>query len=128
MKLERLEITGFGRLQQRRFDFGERVTVILGANESGKTTMHRAVRAALYGLEAGGPGHPRERSEWARWLPWAAGRYGVVLTYRLDSGQRFRVAVGPVVGCRTPQLAACARLHSPREVLHLRWRVERPSQ
>jgi DNA repair exonuclease SbcCD ATPase subunit len=92
VKLERLEITGFGRLQQRRFDFGERVTVILGANESGKTTMHRAVRAALYGLEAGGPGHPRERSEWARWLPWAAGRYGVVLTYRLDSGQRFRVA------------------------------------
>ena len=92
MRLERLEVTGFGRLQQRRFDFGERITVVLGPNESGKSTLHRAIRAALYGLEAGGPGRPRERSDWARWLPWRGERYGVVLTYRLDSGARFRIA------------------------------------
>ena len=30
MRLERLEVTGFGRLRQRRFDFGERITVVLG--------------------------------------------------------------------------------------------------
>jgi hypothetical protein len=92
MRLERLEVTGFGRLRQRRFDFGERVTVVLGPNESGKSTLHRAIRAALYGLESGGPGRPRERSDWARWLPWAAGRFGVTLTYRLDGGRRLRVA------------------------------------
>ncbi|MGA9112754.1 MAG: ATP-binding protein, partial [Candidatus Dormiibacterota bacterium] len=64
MRLERLEVTGFGRLRQRRFDFGERITVVLGPNESGKSTLHRAIRAALYGLDAGGPGRPRERSDW----------------------------------------------------------------
>ena len=92
MRLERLEVTGFGRLRQRRFEFGERVTVVLGPNESGKSTLHRAIRAALYGLEAGGPGRPRERSDWARWLPWAPGRFGLSLTYRLDAGRRLRVA------------------------------------
>jgi hypothetical protein len=92
VRLERLEVTGFGRLRQRRFDFGERITVVLGANESGKSTLHRAIRAALYGLEAGGPGRPRDRSDWARWLPWASGRFGLTLTYRLDGGQRLRVA------------------------------------
>ena len=92
MRLERLEVTGFGRLRQRRFDFGERITVILGPNESGKSTLQRAIRAALYGLEAGGPGRPRERSDWARWLPWAPGRFGLTLTYRLDGGRRLRVA------------------------------------
>ncbi len=92
MKLERLEVTGFGRLRQRRFDFGERITVVLGPNESGKSTLHRAIRAALYGLEAGGPGHPRDRSDWARWLPWTSGRFGLTLTYRLDGGRRLRVA------------------------------------
>jgi hypothetical protein len=92
MRLERLEVTGFGRLRQRRFDFGERITVVLGPNESGKSTLHRAIRAALYGLEAGGPGRPRERSDWARWLPWAPGRFGLTLTYRLDGGRRLRVA------------------------------------
>ena len=92
MRLERLEVSGFGRLRQRNFDFGERITVVLGPNESGKSTLHRAIRAALYGLEAGGPGRPRERSDWARWLPWAPGRFGLTLTYRLDSGRRLRVA------------------------------------
>jgi DNA repair exonuclease SbcCD ATPase subunit len=92
MRLERLEVTGFGRLHQRRFDFGERITVVLGPNESGKSTLHRAIRAALYGLEAGGPGRPRDRSDWARWLPWTSGRFGLTLTYRLDGGQRLRVA------------------------------------
>jgi len=92
MRLERLEVTGFGRLHQRRFDFGERITVVLGPNESGKSTLHRAIRAALYGLDAGGPGRPRERSDWARWLPWAPGRFGLTLTYRLDGGRRLRVA------------------------------------
>jgi len=92
VRLERLEVSGFGGLQRRRFDFAERVTVVLGPNESGKSTLHRAIRAALYGLEAGSPGHPRDRSEWARWSPWTGGRYGLALTYRLDSGRRFRVA------------------------------------
>ena len=92
MRLERLEVTGFGRLRQRRFDFGERITVVLGPNESGKSTLHRAIRAGLYGLEAGGPGRPRERSDWARWLPWVPGRFGLTLTYRLDGGRRLRVA------------------------------------
>ena len=92
MRLERLEVTGFGRLRQRRFDFGERITVVLGPNESGKSTLHRAIRAALYGLEAGGPGRPRDRSDWARWLPWTSGRFGLTLTYRLDGGRRLRVA------------------------------------
>jgi energy-coupling factor transporter ATP-binding protein EcfA2 len=92
MRLERLEVRGFGRLHDRCFDFGERITVVLGPNESGKSTLHRALRAALYGIDAGGPGRPRERSDWARWAPWTGERYGVVLTYRLDSGIRMRSA------------------------------------
>ena len=92
MRLERLEISGFGRLHDLTVDFGERLTVVLGHNESGKSTLHRALRAALYGLDAGGQGRPVERSDWARWLPWGGVAYGIALTYRLDDGRRFRVA------------------------------------
>jgi uncharacterized protein YhaN len=58
MRLERLEVTGFGRLHQRRFDFGERITVVLGPNESGKSTLHRAIRATGATGRAGSPGRP----------------------------------------------------------------------
>ena len=92
MKLERLEVGGFGRLRDLELDFHPRITVLLGDNESGKSTVLRALRAALYGLDAGGPGRPTDRSEWARWTPWENAAYSLVLTYELAAGRRFRVA------------------------------------
>ncbi len=92
MRLERLDIGGFGRLSDVEIDFHPRLTVLLGDNESGKSTVHRALRAALYGLDAGGPGRPTERSDWTRWTPWAGGAYSLALTYELAGGRRLRVA------------------------------------
>ncbi len=92
MILERLEITGFGSLFDLSEDLHPRVTVIAGHNESGKSTLLRAVRAALYGIDAGGQGRPVERSDWARYEPWTRGAYGLALTYKLDDGRRIRVA------------------------------------
>ncbi len=92
MRMQRLEIAGFGRLHDFEVDFHPRVTVLVGDNESGKSTVHRALRAALYGLDSGGPGRPTERSDWTRWKPWDAGGYSVVLTYEVSGGRRLRVA------------------------------------
>jgi uncharacterized protein YhaN len=92
MRLEHLDIGGFGRLRDVEIDFHPRLTVLLGENESGKSTVHRALRAALYGLDVGGPGRPTERSDWTRWTPWSGGQYSLVLTYELAGGRRLRVA------------------------------------
>jgi DNA repair protein SbcC/Rad50 len=92
MILERLEVTGFGCLRDLSAELHPRVTVIAGRNESGKSTLLRAVRAALYGIDAGGQGRPVDRSDWARFEPWERGGYGLALTYKLDDGRRIRVA------------------------------------
>ena len=92
MRLERLEIGGFGRLSDVDLELHPRLTVILGPNESGKSTIHRALRAALYGIDAGGPGRPTDRSDWARWAPWNGDGYGLALSYELSDGRRIRVA------------------------------------
>ncbi|MFI5039727.1 MAG: AAA family ATPase, partial [Solirubrobacterales bacterium] len=92
MILERLEITGFGSLHELTTDMHPRVTVITGRNESGKSTLLRAVRGALYGIDAGGQGRAVDRSDWARYEPWTRGGYGLALTYKLDDGRRIRVA------------------------------------
>jgi DNA repair protein SbcC/Rad50 len=92
MILERLEITGFGSLHDLSIDLHPRVTVITGRNESGKSTLLRAVRGALYGIDAGGQGRAVDRSDWARYEPWTRGGYGLALTYKLDDGRRIRVA------------------------------------
>ncbi|MGH7686888.1 MAG: ATP-binding protein [Candidatus Dormibacteria bacterium] len=92
MRVERLEVAGFGSLREVTVDFHPNLTVVLGDNESGKSTLHRAIRAALYGMDAGGQGRPVDRSDWARWAPWRQGLYGVALTYQLADGRRIRVA------------------------------------
>jgi DNA repair exonuclease SbcCD ATPase subunit len=92
MILERLEITGFGCLHDVSTELHSRVTVISGLNESGKSTLLRAVRGALYGIDAGGQGRAVDRSDWARYEPWTRGGYGLALTYKLDDGRRIRVA------------------------------------
>jgi DNA repair protein SbcC/Rad50 len=92
MRLEHLDIAGFGRLRDLSVEFGPGLTVISGCNESGKSTLGRAIRAALYGLDAGSPGHPVEKSDWYRWQPWSPGRYGLVLRYSLQDGTTFRIA------------------------------------
>ena len=92
MRVDRLEVAGFGSLRDLTVDFHTRLTVVLGDNESGKSTLHRAIRAALYGMDAGGQGRPVDRSDWVRWTPWHPGPYGVALTYTLDDGRRIRVA------------------------------------
>lgn len=92
MILERLEITGFGCLHDLTTELHPRVTVVAGRNESGKSTLLRAVRGALYGIDAGGQGRAVDRSDWARYEPWTRGGYGLALTYKLDDGRRIRVA------------------------------------
>lgn len=92
MRLERLEVSGFGCLRDLDVTFGAALTLLEGDNESGKSTLHRAIRAALYGIDAGGQGRAVDRSDWSRWAPWVPGPYGVALTYRLDDGRRIRVA------------------------------------
>jgi exonuclease SbcC len=92
MRLERLEVGGFGSLSDFGIDFHPRLTVIVGENESGKSTVHRALRAALYGLDAGGQGRPTERSDWSRWSPWNEATYALALTYALGDGRRLRIA------------------------------------
>ena len=92
MRLERLDVTGFGRLRDARLDLAPRLTVLLGDNEAGKSTVLRAIRAALYGVDAGGQGRAIADSDWTRWAPWDGGAYGLALTYALASGRRYRVA------------------------------------
>ena len=92
MILERVEITGFGCLHEVTTELHPRITVVTGRNESGKSTLLRAVRGALYGIDAGGQGRAVDRSDWARYEPWNRGGYGLALTYKLDDGRRIRVA------------------------------------
>src|SRR5262249_45343966 len=90
MKLLRLGTSGFGGLRGYfRFD-PTRVTIIVDANERGKTTMLAAVSAALYGLVGDRRSH-RLLTPHERWRPWNGNSYDVEIEVECD-GNRYTVS------------------------------------
>ncbi|MBW3612283.1 MAG: AAA family ATPase [Chloroflexi bacterium] len=84
MRIERLEIDGFGRFHDASWAFGEGMTVLLGANEAGKTTLLNALRALLFGF-----GATRDGRTWYPAL--AGGRRGGRLVLRSRRGETWTV-------------------------------------
>lgn len=82
MKIEQLQISGFGRLQQREMELKEGVTVLYGRNEAGKSTTLQFIRAMLFGIP--GRANPAERYE-----PVQGGLHGGGLTACDNEGARW---------------------------------------
>lgn len=73
MKIQRLEISGFGRLSNVEMELGEGVTVLYGRNEAGKSTLLQFMRSMLFGIPS--RSNPLERYE-----PAYGGTHGGALT------------------------------------------------
>jgi uncharacterized protein YhaN len=84
MRIERLDIGGFGRFADVGWELGPGLSVMLGENEAGKTTLLNALRAILFGFETSRGGRV--------WYPaLAGGRRGGRLTLLTSAGERWVV-------------------------------------
>ncbi len=84
MRIERIEIDGFGRFHDEHWPLGTGLTVLVGANEAGKTTLLNALRALLFGFEA-----TRDGRTW--YPPLSGGRRGGRLVLQTAAGERWTV-------------------------------------
>lgn len=84
MRIERLEIDGFGCLRDIDVDFSPQITAITALNESGKSTLHAAVLAAMFGFFNSGDQRrdPLGKGLQDKYKPWDGGRYGLKATFR----------------------------------------------
>lgn len=84
MRIERIELDGFGRFAGAAWDLAPGLSVLLGPNEAGKTTLLNAIRALLFGFES--------TREGRAWYPaFAGGRRGGRLTLLTAAGERWTV-------------------------------------
>jgi energy-coupling factor transporter ATP-binding protein EcfA2 len=90
MILRRLHATGFGSLAgEVRFD-DTRINLIVGPNESGKSTLAAAIAAALYGLEEDRRGYRGRFTPREQYKPWDGKTYAVELVFDVG-GKRYTV-------------------------------------
>lgn len=50
MKIKKLSINQYGCIEDKKLEFGEEISIIKGDNESGKSTMHQAMLALMFGF------------------------------------------------------------------------------
>ncbi len=93
MKIERLEIGGFGKLRDREILFDpDRANLLVERNEFGKSTVAEAICAALYGFRSRAQDRSTEEklSGIEIWRPLDGGSYQVTLDIRVQ-GRRKRI-------------------------------------
>ncbi|MDD7740736.1 MAG: AAA family ATPase [Fusicatenibacter sp.] len=69
MKIKKLEIRNFGKLHKKTLEFSEGINLIVGENESGKSTVHTFIRSMLFGLTRG-RGRAAKNDSYSRYEPW----------------------------------------------------------
>jgi DNA repair exonuclease SbcCD ATPase subunit len=91
MKVVSVKLQGFGALSGR-FKLDPQLTIVGGPNESGKSTLHTALRVALCGLDLPNRGRmPKDTEEvLRRFRPWQGGAFKVEAEIELGGhGYRF---------------------------------------
>ena len=91
MHVESVHLHGFGRLAERDFRFGPGLTIVHGPNEAGKSTLHTALSAALFGLVGSGRRKREDTARVERYRPWSGGRYAATADVVAGDGRRLRI-------------------------------------
>ena len=78
MDIQQVDISGFGRWSKQHFDFQSGLQVILGQNESGKSTLRAFIVGILFGF-------PSKKGKTNTYDPRDGSRYGGSLTVRFAS-------------------------------------------
>ena len=88
MRIDKVEIDGFGKLNNCSFDFSSGLNLIYGKNESGKSTLCEFILAMFYGL----PNKSRQSSDdlasRIKYKPWNKDSFGGRVYFTDDAGKK----------------------------------------
>ncbi|WP_301169792.1 ATP-binding protein [Brevibacillus nitrificans] len=90
MRIEEIQLKGFGKWQDEVFRFAPGINVFAAPNEAGKSTLLQGIFAALYGLKRDYVKGARYLPEYEKYLPWHQGEYETIIRYEL-AGKSYRL-------------------------------------
>ena len=88
MQLKKVQINGFGKLENVKLELKDGLNLILGENESGKSTLTEFIKGIFYGVNRNKAG--KDFSDFEKYKPWQKGNFSGKLSYNLD-GQEYTV-------------------------------------
>lgn len=106
MRIESVQIEGFGPFANSKLEFAPGFTVVHGPNESGKSSWHAATYAALCGMRRARGRHGDDQRFVDRHHPWDSNGWLVSGVVTLQDGRRIelRQNLGDKVDCSATDL------------------------
>ncbi len=88
MRIDKVEIDGFGKLNNCEYTFADGVNLIFGENESGKSTLCEFILSAFYGLPNESKRVLCDITPRKKYRPWNTEAFGGRLYFTDDSGKK----------------------------------------
>ena len=89
MKIKKLNITSYGKFENREITFSDGLNIVYGKNEAGKSTVLSFIRAMLYGFSGRGGVSSNDRKHY---LPWGKSSMQGSADILLDNGKVVKVS------------------------------------
>lgn len=89
MKIKKIKINSYGKLQNKEINFDEKINIIYGENESGKSTLLKFILNLFYGTSKNKKG--KEISDYEQYKPWNTDEFSGKMEYVLDTGDNFEI-------------------------------------
>lgn len=91
MRIEKLDIKGFGKLNNLSLNFFKGLNIVYGKNESGKTSIQWFIKGMLFGLKGGKASKDGIPPPVKKFKPWLANDFTGFMEYKLDGGELYRI-------------------------------------
>ncbi len=88
MKIEKLVIDGFGKLNNCTYTFSDGINLVFGKNESGKSTICEFLLAMFYGLPNKSKQSSNDLPARIKYKPWNSDTFGGSVYFSDDNGRR----------------------------------------
>ena len=82
MLLKNIQINGFGKLENVNIDLKDGLNLVVGDNESGKSTLMEFIKGIFYGVNKNKNG--KDYSDFERFKPWNEANFSGKMTYNMD--------------------------------------------
>ena len=89
MKINEFKINGFGKIKDKQINLEDKINIIYGKNESGKSTILKFLISMLYGSSKNKRG--KDISDFERYTPWHLEEFSGKIKYNLDNNEEFEV-------------------------------------
>ena len=89
MKIKNIKINNYGNLENKEINLENKINIIYGKNESGKSTLLNYIKNIFYGISKNKNG--KNISDYEKYKPWGKEDYSGKLLYELDNGEEYEI-------------------------------------